>query len=512
MKLSFNRLGVSLRNNIAVLFTLTAFAAGLVVSPLANRSVRAADRDEAKSHQIEVPAPVQLSSVFSKVTKEVAPAVVNINTESTVHMTSFRRNMPSDEQDGFGGMFNRFFDSPQMPQQDYKQKSLGSGVIIDRDGYILTNNHVVDKADKIRVKIQDDPKQYDAKVIGTDKETDLAIIKIDAGHSLPYAKVGNSDGLNVGDWVLAIGSPFGLDETVTAGIISAKQRDLGGSPFQQFLQTDAAINPGNSGGPLVNMAGEVVGINTAIASNNGSNAGVGFALPSNVAANVYNQIVKSGKVTRGSIGVTFQPEPNEALLRSFGASHGVVVTSVQEDGPAAKAGIKQGDVIVSINGSAVKDSNDLISKVATLPVGEKATIGYIRDRKEQQTTLMIGDRGKVFASVLNPDEEQGSKESGAKPAKFGMSVQNVTPEMARQMGLKDTSGVLVAKVEPGSFAEDVGLRPGDVIKEMNQRPVAKVDDILKMESNLKAGSDVVFLVTRTAADRPVNLYVAGTLS
>ncbi|HWP85538.1 MAG TPA: trypsin-like peptidase domain-containing protein, partial [Terriglobia bacterium] len=329
-------------STVAVVVTLSL---GILIGTLISRGVRAAQESKGTdAQQIEIPAPVQLSTIFSKISKEVAPSVVNINTESTRRATSGR----SEEGDLPPGadpfdLFERFFNQGpfRLEPPDLRQRSLGSGVIVDPKGYIITNNHVVSRADRIKVKILDDPKLYDAKVVGADSETDIAVIKIEAGHPLKAAKVGNSNGLNVGDWVLAIGSPFGLEETVTAGIVSAKGRDIDSSrQFQKFIQTDAAINPGNSGGPLLNMAGEVVGINTAIATGTGSYAGVGFALPSNVAIQVYNQIVKSGKVTRGSIGISFTEDPQQipVLLRSLGADHGVVISSVQSGGPAERAG------------------------------------------------------------------------------------------------------------------------------------------------------------------------------
>ena len=522
----FNRSSEWLRRHTGMLVVLVAVLAGMVAGPILTRSVSAAiDAANGSAHQISLPTPVQLSSEFSKITKSMAPTVVNINTESTIKMGSqMRRGQrgqrgmnPFGDQDPFQQFFGQQFNmdpSEGMPQQNMKQKSLGSGVIVDKDGYILTNNHVVGEADKIQVKIMDDPKMYDAKVIGTDKETDLAVIKINVGHPLPYAKLGNSDGLTVGDWVLAIGSPFGLEETVTAGIVSAEGRDLG-SPFQRFIQTDAAINPGNSGGPLVDMAGEVIGINTQIASDSGNNAGVGFAVPSTAAINVYNQIVKSGKVTRGSIGVSFQTDQTPTLLHSFGATNGVLITEVQPNGPAAAAGLEQGDVILSINGAPVKNTDELVEKVAALSVGQKATIRYLRDRKEKEATLTIEDRTKMLAGFTGSDNEEQSGNSADKDsakAKFGISVQNVTPQMAQQMGLKSMKGVMVADVKDSSFADEVGLQAGDVIMEINHQPVSSVDDVVRIQKDLKTGSDVVFRVERSEGGRAQALYLAGTLS
>ncbi len=506
-------------STLAILFTLVI---GILIGTLISRGVRAAQKQSKSSEaqELTIPSPTQLSSTFSKIAKEIGPAVVNINTESTVKpQGQMRRRAPQGGggggDDPFQDFFQRFFDFGPGQQQEFRQKSLGSGVVVDKNGYILTNQHVVNKADKIKVKILDDPKLYDAKVVGEDQDTDLAVIKIDPDHSLTVAHLGNSNGANVGDWVLAVGSPFGLEETVTAGIISAKGRDLG-SQFQRFVQTDAAINPGNSGGPLVNMAGEVIGINTAIATETGSYAGVGFALPSNVAIGVYNQIVKNGKVTRGSIGVTFQADQgqgaNSVLLRSFGADHGVVITGVQADGPAAKAGLKQGDVILAINGTAIKDGDDLVSRVAETPVGSTITVKYMRDHKEQETKITIGDRSKVFADLLGNNQEEGQPEKEGTEAKFGITIQNITPESANRLGLgSDVKGVLVTSVDNDSFAEDVGLERGDVIMQINQQPVSKVDDVLKIQRSLKPKSDVVFLVQRNQRGQSATLYLAGTL-
>jgi len=506
-------------STLAILFTL---ALGILIGTLVSRGVRAAQKQTKASdaQELEIPAPIQLSSTFSKISKAIAPAVVNINTESTVKpQTQFHRRAPQGQGGGQGGgedpfedFFQRFFEfGPQGQEQEFKQKSLGSGVIVDRNGYILTNDHVINKADKIKVKILDDPKLYDARVVGFDKETDLAVIKIDSDKPLTAAKLGNSNGLNVGDWVLAVGSPFGLEETVTAGIISAKGRDLGGSQFQRFVQTDAAINPGNSGGPLLDMAGEVIGINTAIATETGSYAGVGFALPSTVAIGVYNQLIKNGKVTRGSIGITFQQDQSTVLLRSFGADHGVVVTGVQNDGPASKAGIKQGDVIVSLNAQPVKDGDDLVARVAATPVGESITVQYIRDHKQGETKVTIGDRTKVFADLLGSNEESDQPEKEGTEAKFGITIQNITPEAANRLGLGDVKGVVVTSVDNDSFAEEIGVQRGDVLTQINQQPVLKVDDVLRIQRSLKPKSDVVFLVQRNQRGQSATLYLAGTL-
>ena len=506
-------------STVAVLLTL---AIGILIGTLISRGVRAAQGQTqgANAQTLNLPSPVQLSTVFSKISSEVSPAVVNINTESTVQSRSPRRRDPQGEggeQDPFGQFFDRFFDfgpfGQQQQQPEFRQKSLGSGVMVDSKGYILTNAHVVSRADKIKVKLLDDTELYEAKVVGTDEETDIAVIKIEANHPLPFAKIGNSDGTGVGDWVLAIGSPFGLDETVTAGIISAKGRDLGSgsSSFQRFIQTDAAINPGNSGGPLVNINGEVIGINTAIATGTGSYAGVGFALPSNVAVDVYNQLVKAGKVTRGSLGIMFQPDPSPVLLRTFGAESGVVVTGIQPGGPAEKAGLKQGDVIVSVDGKPVKDGDGLIAVVAGAPVGKPVAVHYLRDKQEHDTSVVIGDRTEVFAATLNPEGRSDQPSAEDTGAKFGIAIQNITPEISSRLGLDSNEGVLVTSVDNNSFAGEIGLQRGDVIQQLNHQPVNRVEDVLRIQRGLPAKSDVVFMIRRTQGSQSTTLYLAGTL-
>jgi serine protease Do len=326
-----------------------------------------------------------LSNTFSQIAKQVEPSVVNISTTYNPKPSSTSRNfngrrrpVPQDDQDqggddgGMQDFLNRFFGGNpfgggggEMPDLNRRGSALGSGVVVDKAGYILTNNHVVDKADRIQVKFMGDTTEYEAKVVGVDVPTDLAVIRVTGKHDLVAAKIGNSDAVQVGDWAMAIGSPFGFQATVTAGIISAKERDVPGdtTQFQHFLQTDAAINPGNSGGPLLNIRGEVIGINTAIASRSGGYQGIGFAMPINTAAEVYNSIIKSGKMTRGSIGITFTQSDSpqaQALLKSFGATQGVFVQRVEPGGPSDKAGLKSGDIIVSINGKSVADGNQLV--------------------------------------------------------------------------------------------------------------------------------------------------------
>ena len=327
---------------------------------------------------LTLPDPIPSSNSFNGIVNRVEPAVVNIATTQVIDRKSKRRrSSPLDPDDPSEDFFFHFFDGrPGGQAQPQAERSLGSGVILDKSGYILTNNHVVDQASKIQVQISGDTTKYTAKVIGVDEDTDLAVIKIDAGKELHFAKLGNSDGVQVGDWVLAIGSPFGLNATVTAGIVSAKDRGGMGRQFQRFLQTDAAINPGNSGGPLVDMAGQVIGINTAILTGGRGYEGVGFAMPSNTAISVYDQIVKSGRVTRGSIGVSFQEElgTNQITLKSLGAPYGVVIEAVEPGSPAEKAGLKGGDVITAVNGAAVKNGNDLVNPIASAPIGSKVRI------------------------------------------------------------------------------------------------------------------------------------------
>src|SRR5579863_7501455 len=466
-----------------ILFTLSI---GIVIGTLVQTGAKAAKEQTAApdATPLVIPAPVQTESEFTKLAKMLEPSVVNIKTDYIPKAAAQqprsqaiprRRQQPQgdDEDDNNGGnnggpggggnlqdFFNRFFGGPGGPQfadpEDQRSESLGSGVIVDRNGYILTNNHVVEKATKVKVIFMNDPMEYPATVIGTDTDTDLAVIHVDK-KNLTAAKIGNSDALEVGDWSVAIGSPFGFQATVTAGIVSAVGRDIPGdskASFQHFIQTDAAINPGNSGGPLANIRGEVIGINTMIASRSGGYQGIGFAMPINTGVKVYNEIIKNGHMTRGSIGIQFN-EANESLLKVYGAEHGgIFVYKIEPNGPADKAGVKPEDIVVSINGKPIMKGQDLIDLVADSSVGSTLKVGIIRDKKPMTLEIVVGDRTKVFArnyggAVPNEPDAGG----GVSQLKFGMSVQPLRQTERQSLGFKGSGGVLIASTEPGSFAD-----------------------------------------------------------
>jgi serine protease Do len=509
----------------AYTFTILAtLSVGILIGTIISYGVKGKEGQKSDAAPLTVPAPQQLSNVFSQISKQLEPSVVNINTESTIKSPRTRRRSPhpnpdqgepgGDEDSPFQDFFDKFFGGPGGEAGPIRQHSLGSGVVVDAKGYIVTNRHVVEKADRIRVKLQDENPAtpgHEVKVIGMDQETDLAVIKIETDHPLPAAKLGNSDGMQVGDWVLAIGSPFGLQETVTAGIVSAKGRNIvPNRQFQSFIQTDAAINPGNSGGPLVNMAGEVIGINTAILTETSSYAGVGFALPSNTVAQVYNQLIGPGhRVARGSIGIEFAAQPNPAIARIYGS--GVTVSNVIAGSPAEQAGLKIGDTITAVDGREVKSGDDLVADIASRRPGSKAQLAFVRNGKKQEASVTIADRSKLFASRLGDEDENQSAEE-PKASKFGMSVRNITPDLADRLGIAPGKGVVVQDVKQGAFADDVGLNRGDVILEVNKQPVNSADDFTKIESSLKSGQDVVFLV-RPRGSRPQDgtIFLAGTL-
>jgi serine protease Do len=520
---------VSVKANrwLYTLCILATLGVGILIGSVVSYGVKGKEGQKGSDvAPLSVPAPQQLSTTFSQVSKQLEPAVVNINTESTIKNPHRRRLKPGpgdEDNDGGGGspfddFFDRFFGGqggPGGPGGDIKERSLGSGVIVDPKGYIVTNRHVVEKADRIRVRLQDDPPgvQHDAKVVGSDQETDLAVIKIDSERSLPTAKIGNSDGMQVGDWVLAIGSPFGLQATVTAGIVSAKGRNIvPNRQFQSFIQTDAAINPGNSGGPLVNMAGEVIGINTAILTETNAYAGVGFAMPSNTVVQVYNQLIgPEHKVTRGSIGVEFAAQPVPAIARVYGVQSGVTISNVVPGSPADSAGLKVGDTITSVDGREVKNGDELVSDIAGRKPGSKAKLGFVRNGKKEDTTVTIADRSKLFAARLGEDQQE-NEEQQPKESRLGLTVRPITPDIADRLDVPAGKGVIVQDVKGGSFADDIGLNRGDVILEINKQPVNTAEDFGRIESSLKSGQDVVFLVRpRGAGRQDGTIFIAGTL-
>jgi len=512
-RLKANRLAYTL----TILITL---ALGILIGTVISKGVKGQEKKSSDATPLTIPSPQKLSNEFAQISKQLEPTVVNINTESTIknphrrHGGGGNPDQP-DEQNPFDDFFDKFFGG-QPGNGPIREHSLGSGVIVDTKGYIVTNRHVVEKADRIRVKLMDDPPGvlHDAKVIGSDQETDLAVIKIESEKPLPVAKLGNSDSMEVGDWVLAVGSPFGLSETVTAGIVSAKGRNIvPNRQFQSFIQTDAAINPGNSGGPLVNMAGEVIGINTAILTDTNAYAGVGFAMPSNTVVNVYNQLIApEHRVARGSIGIMFNAQENPAISRVYGAgSGGVTVSDVTAGSPAERAGIKVGDTIVSVDGKPVKNGDDLVSDIASRKPGTKVTLGFVRNGKKQEASVTVADRAKLFAARLGDDEENGEEET-PKESKLGLTVGAVTSEMADRLEIPAGKGVIVKDIKPSSFADDVGLTRGDVILEINKQPVNSEEDFTRIASSLKSGQDVVFLVRQRGAGRQDGtIFLAGTL-
>ncbi len=494
---------------------------------------------------LTIPSPVQLQNQFSALAKLLEPSVVNISIDYipqkdvTAKKMQKNRRTPQvpDEEDNGGGddsgmqqFMQRFFGGGGGggtnpfgdgggAQREQRSQSLGSGVVVDRNGYILTNNHVVEKATRMRVKFSNDDTEYDAKLIGTDPMTDLAVIHVSRTDLVP-AKIGNSDAVQVGDWAVAIGSPFGFEATVTAGIISAKQRraETGqNSAFQPFIQTDAAINPGNSGGPLLNINGEVIGINTMIASRSGGYQGIGFAMPINSAVRVYNDIIKSGHVTRGSIGIQFQPTDMKELVKAYGAKSGVFVGEVKKDGPADRAGVKAEDVIVSIGNKPVKDGNELIEIISSTPVGNTVKLGIMRDHSERTVEVAVGDREKIFAAEIGGEKPPEAEAVEPTQAKFGIQIKNLTDGLRTSLGYKGKGGVVVDRVEQGSFAEDILMLKGDIIESMTvgtQRiPILSVDDIQKAQAKLKTGDSVAFKVARSfqRGGEFQSVFLAGSL-
>jgi serine protease Do len=487
---------------------------------LLNQKTHAAS-DTRDAAPLTVAAPADLSTPFTKIAKQVGPAVVNINTEILPH----RRRMEAQNRDGDGsqggpwqggpqpegpgpdnGMqdfFNHFFGGmPNMgprPQQQ-EERALGSGFIVDPHGYIVTNEHVIDKADRIYVKLTTDPPNdqgHRATIVGSDKDTDLAVIKIDVGHPLPTVKLGDSKAAQVGDSVEAIGSPFDLSQTVTAGIVSAKNRNIEGGvggQFKHYIQTDAAINPGNSGGPLLNMDGQVIGVNTALFTQTNGYMGIGFAIPSDTVANVYNQLIgPEHKVVRGSIGITFQPNISSAVAKMYDAGTGVLINSVVPGKAAAQAGLKANDVIVSVDGKPVKNGDDLVDNISARHPGSKVTIGYLRDGHKMTTTCTIDNRADTENMANNRPGNNAPGAPNANPGKtkLGLTVTDL-PENAPS-GLH---GVMIQSVVPGSFGDELNppVGQGVVIEAINRKPIHNKAEFDAIVSSLKSGDDVVLQI------------------
>lgn len=432
--------------------------------------------------------------------RKLKPVVVNI---SSIQNPSHQEH-PRVRPDAFGDrtlddFFRRFFE--QRPQESFKPRSLGSGVIIDASGYILTNHHLIADADGIQVRLPDD-REFVATVIGKDSKTDLALIRITGAGKLPVARLGNSDEAEVGSWVIAIGNPFGLDATVTAGIISATGRVIGNGPYDNFLQTDAAINPGNSGGPLINLNGEVIGINTAIFSRSGGSMGIGFAIPVNMAKAVLEQLKSHGRVTRGWLGVRIQSVTQE-LTKVLGLKkrHGALIAHVETNSPAHTAGIRTGDVIVRFDGHPVGHMNELPAIVAATPIGKKVPITIIRAGK----SLVLHT---VIAELEEKDTEVKTNKS--KTSFFGATIRALTPTLREQLHLDHAvHGVVITNIEQGSNAAISGLQVGDVISEINRQPLNNVADFRQAVHNVKPGETLLVLLLRNGDPLYLAVQVTG---
>lgn len=424
---------------------------------------------------------------LSPLVKTLSPSVVNISTTSVIKGRNLGMRSPfgGREGDQFDEFFERFFGD--TPGREQRRKGLGSGFIFSADGYIVTNNHVVERATDINVNLQNGD-SYKAQVIGTDPKSDLALLKIEPETKLPAVRFGNSDKLQIGDWVLAIGNPFGLGHTVTAGIISAKGRSLGLGSYDNFLQTDAAINPGNSGGPLFNFEGEVIGVNTAIIA---GGQGIGFAIPVNMAKNVVAQLRNSGKVVRGWIGVYVQqvtPELAESL--GLNGDGGALVADVAPEGPAAKAGLKRGDVIIEFNGKIIEDMPELPKTVASYQPGTKTKLKVLRDGKEKTLKIKLGE--------LPQEAALGPKKSTPEEVEhnLGIVVQEITPQLRKRLNIKTADGVVITDVQQGSIAAESGLLPGDLILEINKQQIVNLDNYRKIVDSVEIGQNILFLVKR----------------
>lgn len=499
------------RRLFLAVMVFTAFLGGLIVaSNFGNVPIsHSADKTDKASATISAAQGRallnQFSAAFEEAASKVNAAVVPIFSEQVVEVQNpFGGNDPF--QFFFGEDFSqRFFDGPSPRHPNARQHnndntekqtvhSLGSGVIVSKDGYILTNNHVVEKSDKLTV-VLGDKKKYTAKIIGTDPQTDVAVIKIDA-ENLPAVTLGNSDDVKIGEWVIAVGNPFELLHTVTAGIISAKGRSsVGLADYEDFIQTDASINPGNSGGALADLDGNVIGINTAISSPSGGNVGIGFAIPSNMAKRVMDELINKGKMSRGYLGLMPQDiDDNLAKAMHLKNTEGALVGDVNANGPADKAGVKTGDIITQFNGKPVTNAAELRNLVAEAEPGSSARLTVRRDGQETQLTVVLGERPHGRDGRAQQEEEQANEDHSQK---LGLSVQTLTPDIAKQLGYPaNETGVVIADVASGSPAAEAGLQQGDVIKEVNRTPVRHVSDLNQAMKNLRSGDSVALRVRR----------------
>jgi serine protease Do len=524
---------------LSFVLLLITLSVGIVIGTIINTGVKA-------EHQVSVNAPdaspltipesVPIANDFTKLTKRVEPSVVYIQSDYLAKPGKRTRHDSPNDPDDDGNtpenpenrdpsdVFKRFFGQGQGEQRSFRTEGSGTGFVVDKNGYLLTNHHVVEKADRIKVKLAGEDNEYRARIVGFDTETDLAVLKIDPKQPLVPVQVGNSDSVQVGDWVIAIGSPFGLQATVTAGIVSAERtsRDLpGAGQFQNFLQTDAAINPGNSGGPLLNVRGEVIGVNTMIATHSGSYEGIGFALPSNMAAKVYNDIIRSGRVVRGSVGIKWTRNANASdMLRAFGLDHGVLVESVAPNGPAGKAGLQADDVILAVSDKPVRDGQELVTRIADMPIGSSTVFTIDRNGKRLDLRVGVEERSKVWESEPKLAENRpvpaGAASKPLLPAKFGITIMRLTQKERKDLEINAQDGVKVVAVDPGSFADDIGMTEGDAILSINRQSVASPDEVMKLQASLKPGQSVAVHIVRGPnmsgrRSTPQRYYLAGRL-
>jgi len=484
MEMKVKRFGVKTLMTVALIFLVLGVAVTTRFDLTEHTGAQNFWKESAKKAEVLSGPPS-----FVELARKLMPAVVNI---STTQVMKGRPFVPFPE---FKNPFDEFFGEElpkpfKEPEREFKRQSLGSGFVINKDGYILTNNHVVEDAAEIIVTLSDHKKQeYKAKVVGKDALLDVALVKIDAKEDLPVVGLGDSDTLEIGEWVVAIGNPFGLGGTVTAGIVSQKGRVIGAGPYDNFIQTDASINPGNSGGPLFNLRGEVVGLNTAIVA---GGQGIGFATPVNMVKEILLQLKEGGKITRGWIGVTIQ-EVTPDIANSFGLKEpkGALVSSVIPGDPAEKAGIKTGDILIEFDAKEITELGDLPRTVAATSPGKNVAVKIVRDGTEKVLELKVGKKKEGV--------EEGAEEEGAKPAvpeELGILAEDITHDTAQRFGIEDTVGVFVHSVRQGSPGDDAGIRRGDIVKEINRKPIRNVKEYT---AELKRSMDkevVLFLVKR----------------